>query len=177
MPSETRLSDYAQQRLAPGGARRLRERFLRPLRVGFDIDGTLIMSGLQGAEFDDEALVRRNSSARVQVAHRLRASNVDPVFISGRTERVRSVTVQQLQAWPFRVERPEVHLQRAWRGWDALRTYKARRLKETGCQAYVGDEEAIDHAAAKLAGVPFLHVDRFERHGLLPLRLELREAP
>ena len=142
--------------------------------VGFDLDMTLVWARVGHPEqFDDPLIMERVTFPRYDAIRQLQRAACVPVIITARTERVRYVTEKHVRRFTG-LRDLVVHMQEEWRGRDAIAPWKAERIELAGCHAYVGDQTE-DKEAARLAGVPFLHADRFARWGLSPL-LPLLEA-
>lgn len=134
--------------------------------VGFDWDGTLFHSNAVSSDYDDPVRLEKVTWPHYGALWLVGHEPLVPVVITGRTARVRALTVKQAKR--YLGPRVPVITQETWQGIDALVAFKADAIREAGCHAYVGDS-LQDHEAAGLAGVPFLHVERFVKHGLDPL--------
>lgn len=123
--------------------------------VAFDLDHTLFHSDGDASMWTNPVALERHclpyKGARdaVQRAFNLRGV----VFITGRSEVVRRVTFDQIRLH-MGIYRPNVIMQRAWNGWDALRDHKVLGIQQTRACCLVGDSE-VDRTAANLAGVPY----------------------
>lgn len=122
--------------------------------VAFDLDGTLFHTvGDEWIYNNPEAMAvacRPLPGARVAVQ---RAAQRGVVFITGRSEVCRNVTIQQISEY-LGVTDPVLYMQDAWLGRDAMVTFKANALTLVKPVCYVGDLEA-DLQAASVAGIPF----------------------
>jgi phosphoglycolate phosphatase-like HAD superfamily hydrolase len=129
--------------------------------IAFDVDGTLC-DVERPIDYDDPESVRQRTTLRPWTAELVRAlevrEDVKLGIVTGRTQRIRPVTRDQIQ---FAGIRPSYILhQPEWNGYTAMTEWKAEALEFTRADVYVGDHEA-DRQAAIEAGIPFVDV-----HGL-----------
>lgn len=134
-----------------------------PWIVACDIDGTIYRHAdtYQNLEFREP---RRDVIARLQAAHHAGALIA---YVTGRTHaQLRATTIHLRDDGAP----PGIVLTQArWRGPNALQTHKFVFLHALGPIVYIGDTE-LDSQAARLACVPFVHVDEFV-HGGVPAEL------
>lgn len=137
----------------------------RPLRLAFDLDGTLLDS--HGADYEDpDSLLTKTvpheaACELVRAAHR---AGHTISYVTGRCRHVRHVTLLNLEL--AGLPAGELIMQEKWLGYDHMATYKAGALRGLRADLYIGDHEADANAAA-LAGIPFHHADHW-RNGILP---------
>lgn len=135
--------------------------------IAFDIDGTLLDVD-EGTDYEDPASVRRGARPNAQSVARvveLAERGHKVAYVTGRCHHLRAVTITQLLV-KAKLPPGELRTQAKWEGYPAMATYKARALEELGASAYVGDHDA-DRQAARLAGIPFFHVDEFRAGALI----------
>lgn len=132
------------------------------MTFAFDIDGTVIHHPGRPDYLSPVSLAEAEPD--LEACSRVRAIILagNPVhFITGRTHKVRAITLNQLRAY-IHPHIAENHLttQETFLGYAQMAEYKAKALKDCGAFGYVGDHVA-DQEAAKQAGVPFLYAHEF----------------
>jgi hypothetical protein len=144
-------------------------------RVGFGLDNTLFRN-YGFIDFEDEASIAARTSPD---AHRcwavtdLRSYGWEVVFVTNRSENVRGVTEEQLQAAFRWFQSDTLHMRDPILPWSAAREHKVGALRRLGLGVYVGDLES-DRQAAGLAGWGFLDAGRLVGNlDLLPALLPM----
>ncbi len=137
----------------------------KPLVAIFDVDGTLLRlrAGIEKIPYNDADALLAAQEPHQRVVDRalaLEEAGFAVRFLTGRSEALRDVTVQQLTAAGFRGVSERLDMQDAWGGWEALMQHKADHLVDWGAVLHVGDQD-VDLEASMAAEVPFVHVDDF----------------
>lgn len=134
--------------------------------IVLDLDGTLFDTASDVVYENAESLRRacKPHAAACALARRVAELGHRVTYLTGRGEGVRIMTGTQLR--DANLPPGQLIMQPCWDGFETMRQYKARELRARGATLYIGDHQA-DADAAALAGVPFLHADRF-RAGHLP---------
>lgn len=127
--------------------------------LAFDLDGTLVVHA-GDLKFDDVNSLREGCIPDRQAQDRVRgliAAGHEVHVVTGRGRIVRDVTFAQVEAIHPHIW---VHHQDRFSDLNAMRQWKASRLRGIGAAAYVGDH-IMDELAAEDAGIPFMHIDEF----------------
>lgn len=135
--------------------------------IVFDLDGTLVEASPHDAhERNDVQVLARAAPIPnvVRFAHQLRRRGVDVVVATSRPPSVEAATIQCLERcglWPIKLFQRRLVL------FDLASSVrdKVRVIEETGAKLIVGDRDDLEGAAAKVAGVAFLHVRDFHGAG------------
>lgn len=139
----------------------------------FDLDDTLFHFPRGQPAYDDpqelEKLTYPIESHCRHVRGLIKAKE-HVMFLTGRCEPVRRVTLRQVRRWIHpKVSSTQLVMQSTWTGYDALATYKASRLRlmrdvvrahGLADLEFVGDHEKDQEAAAR-ALVSYYHPDRY----------------
>lgn len=130
---------------------------MRPV-VAFDLDGTLY-DWAPGAkkDYDDPKAIVDHTLAdprAMGAVRRFFLQGFEMHVVTGRTEPVRLATSAKLSLEFPHIHHRRVHMQPEWKGWDALRRFKADTLASIGHGLYIGDHR-IDKEAAAMAGWVF----------------------
>lgn len=133
--------------------------------LAFDIDGTLLDVD-EGTDYESPESVRKGARTNDESAERVRvlaSKGHRFAYVTGRCGHLRPVTLVQLSK---AVPMGPLHMQRAWEGYAKMAEWKGAVLVKLEAAVYVGDH-AADREAARIAGIPFVHVDDF-RAGVWP---------
>lgn len=136
--------------------------------IAFDLDGTLFRTK-RGVDWNSRESVRASSEPdfeMVGIANDLSARGHKLAYVTGRARGLLyGLTLVQIRIHAGLPAGP-LRMQSKFTDYAAMAAWKAKELGDLEASLYVGDHEA-DRDAARLAGIPFLHVDEVRRGALL----------
>jgi hypothetical protein len=146
---------------------------VRRLLHVFDLDDTLFHFPRGHPNYDDPEDLRDRTYPILRHCRHVRdliQAKHHVMFLTGRSEPARKVTLRQLRQWVHpRITSSWIVMQDQWRGYDYLATFKARNLRtmQRVVQAhgladlqFIGDHEK-DQEAAAMALVEYHHPDSY----------------